>query len=88
MAIRARNNNNSEAVCCECKKGQSQVLNMFDFCIGGHVFTICDECNEEILVKSLKAECYKNSRLKSQQDMKIIQNRKKLKYRGNEDGQN
>lgn len=88
MAIRARNNNSSEAICCECKKTQAQVLNMFDFCIGGHVFTICDECNAEVLSKALKAECQKNGRLKSSQDMKIIQNRQKLKHRGVESGQN
>lgn len=84
MAIKMRNNTKSDAVCCECKETQKEVLNMFDLCIGGQIFTICDRCNEEILNKTLVAECHKNGRVKTQQDKIIINNRKngvKTKWR-------
>lgn len=76
VAIKMRNNNDKDAICCECGDSQSQVLNMFDLCIGGQIFTICDACNEKILSKTLSAEVMKNDRVKSQQDMAIIQKRK------------
>lgn len=80
MAIKMRNNNDSDAVCCECWETQSQVLNMFDICIGGQIFTICDRCNEQLFNKTLSAECYKNGRVKSQQDMAIIRKRGNRKW--------
>lgn len=76
MAIKMRNNTKSDAVCCECGDKQDQVLNMFDLCIGGNIFTICDVCNEKILSKCLSAEVMKNGQVKSQQDMAIIRKRK------------
>ncbi len=76
MAIKMRNNTNPEAFCCECGEGQKEVLNMFDLCIGGNIFTICDVCNEKIFSKCLSAEVMKNGRVKSQHDMAIIRKRK------------
>ena len=76
MAIKMRNNTKSDAICCECGEKQKQVLNMFDLCIGGNIFKICDVCNEKILSKCLSAEVMKNGRVKSQQDMAIISKRK------------
>lgn len=75
MAIKMRNNNDSDAVCCECWETQNQVLNMFDVCIGDTVLTICDSCNEKLFNKVLHAECYKNERLKSQEDLAVIRKR-------------
>lgn len=75
MAIKMRNNTKSDSICCECKETRDQVLDMFDLCIGGMVFTICDRCNEEIFNKTLKAECYKNGRVKEARDIKIINKR-------------
>lgn len=83
VAIKMRNNNDKDAICCECGDSQSQVLNMFDLCIGGQIFTICDACNEKILSKTLSAEVMKNGRVKSQQDMAIIRKRKTKKRGGN-----
>lgn len=71
-----RNNTKSDAICCECGDKQDKVLNMFDLCIGGNIFTICDACNEKIFSKCLSAEVMKNGRVKSQQDMAIIRKRK------------
>lgn len=79
MSIKMRNNYNSDAVCCECGETQNRVLNMFDLCIGGKIFTICDECNEKIFYKCLSAECMKNARVKSKQDIAIIHRRKSRK---------
>ena len=76
MAIKMRNNNDKDAFCCECGQVQEKVLNMFDLCIGGMIFTICDECNEKLFKKCLSAECMKNARLKSQKDIDIIHRRK------------
>ena len=74
--IKMRNNTKPNAICCECGKGQSKVLNMFDICIGGQIFTICDRCNEQLFRKTLSAECYKDHRVKSQRDIEIIRKRK------------
>ena len=75
MAIKMRNNRDKEAVCMECGDEQYYVLNMFDVCIGGQIITICDKCNEQLLAKTLHAECFKNGRLKSNKDIAIIQKR-------------
>lgn len=77
MAIKMRNNTKPDAICCECGEGQKEVLNMFDLCIGGNVFTICDVCNERIFSKCLSAEVMKNGRVKSSHDMEIISRRKR-----------
>lgn len=53
---------------------------MFDLCIGGTIVTVCDVCNEQILMKTLKAECLKNNRVKSGHDMSIIRKRGQDKY--------
>lgn len=76
MAIKMRNNTKLDAVCCECGESQKEVLNMFDLCIGGNIFTICDACNEKLFNKCLSAECLKNGRVKSQRDIAIIRKRK------------
>ena len=81
MAIKMRNNTDKDAFCCECGETQDQVLNMFDLCIAGTIFTICDVCNEKIFSKCLSAEVMKNGRVKSQKDIQII-NRRKQRDRG------
>lgn len=81
MAIKMRNNTDRDAVCCECGDTQDQVLNMFDLCVGGNVLTFCDVCNEAIFNKTLRAECYKNGRVKQPRDISII-NRRQSKARG------
>ena len=81
MAIKARNNNDPNAICCECGDGQAKVLNMFDICIGGQIFTLCDRCNEQLFNKTLSAECYKNHRVKSPRDLSIIRSRQHGTYK-------
>lgn len=57
-------------------KAKKEVLNMFNLCIGGNIFTTCDVCNEKIFSKCLSAEVMKNGRIKSQCDMAIVSKRK------------
>lgn len=77
MAIRMRNNKHSDAFCCECGMEQGEVLNMFDIQIGKKTFTLCDECNSDLLQKCLSAEVLKNGRVKTQRDLSIIRKRKR-----------
>lgn len=79
MAIKMRNNTNPKSICCECKNPKDKVLDMFDLCIGGNIFTICDECNGVLLHKTLNAECYKNGRVKLPKDISIINRRNQRK---------
>lgn len=81
MAIKMRNNRDSDSVCCECGDPRCDVLDMFDLCIGGNIITICDVCNEQILQKTLKAECAKNARVKTQEDMKVMRKRANGSYK-------
>lgn len=81
MAIKMRNNKSLDSVCCECGTARKNVLDMFDVCIGGNVFTICDECNEALFYKTLKAECYKNERVKTQNDLRVLRMRGGSSYR-------
>lgn len=76
MAIKMRNNTQEDAVCYECGEEQKNVLNMYDMCIGDTIFTFCDECNEKILDKCLKAVCERNHRTKTPRDMAVIRRRK------------
>lgn len=82
MAIRMRNSKDLDSVCCECGEHRKEVLDMFDICIGGNIFTICDVCNEMLLSKTLSAECAKNARVKTPEDMKVIRKRANGSYMG------
>ena len=75
MAIRMRNNRKLDSVCCECGDKRIDTLEMFDLCIGGNIFTICDACNEKLFMKTLSAECQKNHRVKDAHDMKVLRKR-------------
>lgn len=81
MAIKMRNNNDLDAECYECGDKQKDVINMFDICIAGEVFTVCDRCNEKLLNKCIKAHCFKNGRLKTPQDMAVMRRRKNEQYK-------
>lgn len=81
MAIKMRNNKDPNSVCYECGHGRKEVLDMFDICIGGDIFTICDECNETLLQKTLCAEVAKNGRVKTPEDMRIMRKRANGSYK-------
>lgn len=73
--VRMRTNNESNAYCCECGNGRNNSLELFDICIGGQIFTICDLCNEQLFQKTLRATCNVNSKVKRPSDMAIIRKR-------------
>ncbi len=81
MAIKMRNNKDSDSVCCECGDHRKDVLDMFDICVGGNIFTICDRCNEVLLHKTLCAEVAKNGRVKTQEDMRVMRKRANGSYK-------
>lgn len=76
MAIKMRKNVNVDAVCDECHSTVKQSLDMYDICLCGQTFTICDACNEKLLNKTLKANCLTNGRVKSNKDLAITQQRR------------
>lgn len=73
--IRMRNNTKPDSVCCECGQPRKKVLDMFDIQIGGEIFTICDLCNEALFYKTLRASCNVNGRVKTKEDIAIINKR-------------
>ena len=81
MAIRMRNSKDPDSICCECGDHRKDTLEMFDICIGGSIFTICDVCNEALLFKTLRAECNKNARVKTPEDMKVMRKRANGSYK-------
>lgn len=81
MAIRMRNNREQDSVCCECGEHRKDVLEMFDICIGGHISTICDECNEALFYKTLAGVCNRNARVKTPHDMQILRRRSEKSYK-------
>lgn len=76
--IKMRVNKKDDSICDICHKSRNQVLDMFDLNINGHITTLCDLCNDSLFSKTLKANCYTNSRLKDKHDIKVIQNRNRL----------
>ena len=76
-AIRMRVNKNPDSVCDICHSSRKSVLDMFDLCLNNHITTLCDLCNDSLFSKTLKANCYVNSRLKDKHDIKVIQIRNK-----------
>lgn len=75
--VRMRTNRDNGAVCCECGNGQTRSLEMFDIMLAGHVFTLCDNCNEKLLQKTLRADCNVKCKVKKPHDMEIIRKRQK-----------
>lgn len=73
-----RNNTSHNAVCDACGNGQKESLRMFDLKVGSLKATICDECNQHLFSKSLSATVLTDSKVKSKEDLKLI-NRRKLK---------
>lgn len=68
----------NDCCCSSCNAKRKESLEMFDVCIGNVLLTLCDECNDELFRKTLKASCIVNGKLKSAEDMKIINNRKRM----------
>lgn len=79
--IRMRTNKSYDAVCKVCGATRKNSLDFFDIAFTDkHIITICDMCNEQLFNKSLKATCYVNGRVKSQDDLQIIRSRRRKYY--------
>lgn len=68
----------NDCSCSSCGAKRKQSLEMFDICIGNMIFTLCDECSDELFRKTLKANCMVQGKVKSKEDMMIINNRKRM----------
>ena len=78
MRVNKGKNDDSEIKCTSCGKNKNQVLNMFDLKIGNVIVQICDECNQDLFNKTLKANVFVDERLKSKRDITILNRRKRL----------
>lgn len=74
MAIKMRYSK-SGTKCSSCGVDQYDCLAMVDVMIGSARFSLCDECNEELLNKTLKVEVAKNAKVKDRHDREIIRKR-------------
>lgn len=75
------NNESGEQVRCQvCNADRKNSLELFDLAIAADgpapiMLRICDLCCDKLLTKTLRAVCHVNGKVKSQQDMKVIQRR-------------
>lgn len=78
--IKMRINKNEEAVCSICNNGVHQSIMMFDLMLGkNNQLTICDVCNALLFRKTLSADCRVNEKLKTKEDIAILNKRKREK---------
>lgn len=75
-----RINKEVDSVCKVCGTPRNKCLEMFDisFIKDKAQITICDLCNEELFRKTLKATTGVQGKLKSKQDIAIIQRRSRI----------
>lgn len=82
MAIKMRVNNDKESSCEECKVLYKNTPEMYDMVLAGQKFTLCKECIETLLNKTLKASCMYNGKVKSQEDLRRAERARVRKSRG------
>lgn len=83
LAIKMRTNTDMDAKCSECGCAVKDAIMMFDLCIAGKIVTLCDQCNSMLFSKTLSADCKKNAKLKTKEDIAIAHKRaaKRMKER-------
>ena len=80
MAIKMRVNKDGDDIMCQCcNQSRKNSLEMFDMMVGNTYLRICDQCNEVLFSKTLKATCMVNHKLKSPADMAVIRKRNQSK---------
>ena len=72
MALKMRIRKDDDGICQCCGATAKRCLDMFDIRFGNETITICDECNNKLLLKTLKAQVHVNGRLKTKDDIAII----------------
>lgn len=79
MAIKMRVQKKKDTCCSACECKPDEAIDFFDVMVGDTIFTICDECVEVLMMKSLNAKCYTNGRIKQQSDIRIANRRAEKK---------
>lgn len=76
MGIKMRQNKDDNVRCKICNCNKDNCLALFDIAFTDkHIITVCDECNNKLLSKVLKASCMIDSKVKTQKEMGIIKAR-------------
>lgn len=75
MPIKMRLRKSKDTNCEGCGCDPNKTLDMFDLMIGEIMITLCDECVEALMTKTLKAKCYTNGRVKQPKEIRIINDR-------------
>ena len=77
MAIKMRTVKEPDAVCKICRATRKQSLEIFEIMFTKKAkLTLCDLCNDKLLYKTLKASCNVNAKLKSKEDIAVINKRR------------
>lgn len=80
IKIKMRVNKDGDDIRCQCcNQSRKNSLEMFDIMVGNIYLRICDQCNETLFSKTLKATCMVNRKLKSPADMAVIRKRSQSK---------
>lgn len=82
MAIKMRVRKQKDECCDACRCKPDEALDLFDVMIGDTLLTVCDDCMEILMIKSLNAKCYTNGRLKQAKDIRISNRRQAKKMAG------
>lgn len=77
MDIKMRTVRDPDAVCKICGATRRQSLEIFEIMFTEKAkLTLCDLCNDKLLYKTLKASCNVKGKLKSKEDIAVINKRK------------
>lgn len=76
--IKMKYDKNQEAICDNCGNSHIEALEMYDIKIGDKVICLCDECNQALFYKCLKASCTLDAKVKSKEEILKI-NRRNIK---------
>ena len=71
--LKDKYNHQAESCIC-CKRSMKDVLDMYIIQFGrknGVQITICDECNEKLFFKTLRASVYTSTRLKDKSEIRF-----------------
>ena len=82
--IKMRVRKDNKGICKCCGGTDKNTIDLFDLCLGDEVITICDECNELLFNKTLKATVYVNSRVKSDKDLAIKASRRSKLFKSDD----
>lgn len=76
MDIKMRTTKSPDVVCKVCGATKQESLEIFEIRFTDKAkITICDLCNNKLLYKTLKASCMINERVKSKEEITILNKR-------------